>query len=173
MQKYTVIAGVESVGKTSLLGVLKALRDDLGDISDAPCDSESIFEHTARDMITSGMDVTHETTLTAEFTEGIFKLAKEGNVHITMYYIGLNTLEEAVARRLRSPKGKRSVPFEIMAKHFEEHFEKLLKVLPYCDECFFFDNWNGFSYVAKYENGKMVYMEKYLPKWFETLKSLM
>ncbi len=173
MQKYTVIAGTESVGKTSLLGVLKALRDDLGYISDASCEPEGIFEHTAKDMITSGMDITHETTLTAEFTEEIFKLAKEGNVHISMYYIGLDTLEEAVTRRIRSPKGKRRAPYERMVKHFKERFERLLKVLPYCDEIYLFDNWNGFDYIAKYEKGEMVYRGRYLPKWFETLISLM
>lgn len=171
MQKYTVIAGTESVGKTSLLGVLKALRDDLGDISNASYEAESVFEEIARDMLTSGMDITHESTLTVDCIERLFKLAKEGNVHISMYYIGLDTLEEAVARRIRSHS--RRVPFERMAKNFRERFDRLLKVLPYCDECFFFDNWNGFDYIAKYEKGEMVYRGRYLPKWFETLISMM
>ena len=46
------------------------------------------------------------------------------------------------------------------------------KMLPYCDEAHFFDNENGFTEAAIYQNGSLIPVCEVLPQWLQTFRSL-
>ena len=48
--------------------------------------------------------------------------------------------------------------------------EAVAKVLPYCDEARFFDNYNGFVEVAEYYNGELIVKGSPVPAWVEELR---
>ena len=54
-----------------------------------------------------------------------------------------------------------------MLRRFENRFESLKRILPYCDEATFFDNDNGFIEVAEYKNGELILKGSKYPKWIE------
>ena len=95
-----------------------------------------------------------ETTLTEEDLLRIKEASR--NHYIRMNYIGLDSLEEHLARiENRVRKGGASADLEVVKKQFEHRFESLAKVLPLCNEVCFYDNDNGFRCVGSYREKKM------------------
>ena len=58
-----------------------------------------------------------------------------------------------------------------MLRRFAGRWEALAKVLPYCDEAHFFDNYNGFAEVAAYVNGELIVRGGKLPRWMKELQA--
>lgn len=52
-------------------------------------------------------------------------------------------------------------------------WEAVTKVLPYCEEAYFFDNYNGFFEVAEYVNGELIVKGNRLPLWVEELRDFL
>lgn len=179
MKIYTIIAGVNGTGKSSLTGALKAERSDLGCIIDV---DKLTVQHgdylTAGraavekidDCIQRGICFTQETTLSGARTERTVRTAKEAGYYIRLYYIGLDTAEESLRRiSNRVSKGGHDIPREDVERRFSQRFEALARVLPYCDEVTLFDNDNGFVEVAEYRNGELVPKGGYCPAWLAEL----
>lgn len=142
MKTYTIVGGVNGTGKSSLIGVLRAIPD---------------------------FGVIQETTL--DSTEVTAAKAKEQGYYIQLFYVGLNTLDECLARiENRVKRGGHNVPANDVRKRFEERWEALKNVLPYCDEVLFFDNDNGFVEVAEYRNGEVVTIGELRPDWLVELQ---
>ena len=59
---------------------------------------------------------------------------------------------------------------EDVLRRFAGRWEAVAKVLPYCDEAHFFDNYNGFAEVAEYVNGELIVKGSKLPAWVEELR---
>ena len=57
-----------------------------------------------------------------------------------------------------------------MLRRFAGRWEAVSKVLPYCDEAHFFDNYNGFVEVAEYVNGELIVKGNQRPAWVEELQ---
>ena len=57
-----------------------------------------------------------------------------------------------------------------MLRRFAGRWEAVAKVLPYCDEAHFFDNYNGFVEVAEYVNGELIVKGNRLPAWVKELQ---
>ena len=178
MKIYTMIGGVNGAGKSSLLGVLRAERTDLGIVIDAgelppSCDSNGIEPPTAPQIasaLASGVSFTLETTLSGEHPKSLCQKAKAAGYHIRLYYVGLNTPEESIQRiQNRAARGGRGTPEKVVEADFSHRFEDILKVLPYCDEAKFFDNDNGFVLVAVYRNGQILPVGEALPVWLTQL----
>ena len=68
-------------------------------------------------------------------------------------------------------KGGHNIPSDTVKMRFQNRFEALKKVLPYCDEAFFFDNYNGFSQVAEYKNGELIITATDPPQWVSQMKN--
>lgn len=185
MKQYTIIGGVNGVGKSSLTGVLKARMDDLGVIIDV---DRLVVQHGGdplaggraalakiNDCLQKGICFTQETTLSGKRTEQTAKEARERGYRIRLYYVGLDTVQESLQRIVnRVAKGGHNIPPKDVQRRFEGRFAALLAVLPYCDEATFFDNDNGFVEVGSYRNGELRALAPNPPAWFcELLQSFL
>ena len=180
MKTYTIIAGVNGCGKSSLTGVLRTEIDNLGKIIDVDkltveCDGKPVEGgKKAISIIDDCLDkeicFTQETTLSGRKTLNTIKRAIEKDYYIRLYYVGLDTMEESLLRiENRVKKGGHNINTEAVTKRFAKRFEDLLVVLPYCNEATFYDNDNGFVTVAKYKNGELQPIGKNSPKWLKEL----
>ena len=180
MKIYTIIGGVNGTGKSSLTGVLKAQTTDLGIIVDVDKISSQnggsailggkIALERIKECLTKGVSFTQETTLSGRKTESTAAQAKEQGYYIRLYYVGLDTMEESLARiENRVRRGGHDIRDEDVQRRFAGRWEAVAKVLPYCDEAHFFDNDNGFVEVAEYINGELITKGNSIPKWTKEL----
>lgn len=181
MKTYTIIGGVNGVGKSSLYGALDEDYGDLGIIIDV----DKITAHLGGDKIKGGKEAvriinnclengnnfTQETTLAGKKTLRTILAAREKGYRIHLYYIAVGSAEESILRvKNRVRKGGHDIPETDVQRRFEKRFDDLLRVLPYCDEAYFFDNENGYVRVAEYRNGELILSGKGSPEWIITLK---
>lgn len=176
MKIFTIIAGVNGVGKSSLTGVLRSEYSNLGTVIDVDSITASLNGNkiaggkTAikriEDCLLAGVNFTQETTLSGLRTRKMVKRAKEDGYVIRLYYVGLDSEQESILRidnRVR--KGGHDIPKEDVIRRFENRIRDLQMVLQYCDEAVFFDNNNGFVEVAEYKNGRFMTKGNELPLW--------
>ncbi len=182
MKCYTIIGGVNGVGKSSFTGSLKAQSLELGIIIDvdkinAECNNNAIeggkkAVQKIDECLNNGYSFTQETTLSGNRTSLTCKEAKEKGYFIRLYYIGLNSESESLKRiENRVQKGGHNIPPDTVKMRFQNRFKALKKVLPYCDEAFFFDNYNGFRQVAEYKNGELSIVSTDPPQWVTQMKN--
>lgn len=182
MKTYTIIGGVNGVGKSSFTGVLKERTMDLGTIIDVdkitaelggnPLAGGKAALIKIRDCITRNVSFTQETTLSGYKTEATAKQVKELGYYVRMFYVGLDTLDESLTRiQNRVRRGGHDIPHDDVTRRFSSRWEALGKVLPYCDEAEFYDNDNGFIKVAEYRNGELRTVGDRIPKWIMELQN--
>lgn len=176
MKTYTIIGGVNGVGKSSFTGVLKERCNDLGVIIDVdkitadlggdPLTGGKAALKKIEACIEKGVSFTQETTLSGRRTEATAKRVAELGYQIRLFYIGLNSAAESMARiENRVRRGGHDIPVHDVERRFAERWNALSKVLPYCDEAEFYDNDNGFVKVAEYQNGEVRTLGSYAPQW--------
>jgi predicted ABC-type ATPase len=181
MNNYILIAGVNGVGKSSLRGVLEGQGTLLGHIIDA----DAIAKENNFDNIKAGkkaideinyclennLSFTQETTLSGHRTERTIKQARKQGYMVTMYYVGLNSKEESIARiENRVRKGGHNIPQNDVSRRFDNRLASLKKILPLCDKVVFYDNENGFIKVAEIANNRFNYSNGYRPQWIAEFK---
>ena len=184
MPSYTIIAGVNGVGKSSLSGILKSERSDLGYIVDvdrisaeqncSPIDAARKAIKKIDGFLAQGISFSQETTLSGYRIGRTIKNAKERGYTVRLFYIGLNTPDESMKRiHNRVEKGGHNVGPDDVMRRFNKRFDDLLKIMPFCDEARMFDNENGFVEVAEYKNGEVITKGNYKPAWLiELTKNL-
>lgn len=176
MKIYTIIGGVNGVGKSSFTGVLKSRTTDLGVIIDvdklvARAGGDSLAGgRTAVNMIerciTGGMSFTQQTTLSDNRIPKTVRRVKDMGYYVRLYYIGLDTAEESQRRIAnRVALGGHDISPSDVERRFKNRWDAIQKVLPYCDEAVFYDNRNGFVEVASYRNGELLLEGEYRPAW--------
>lgn len=180
MKIYTIIGGVNGVGKSSFTGVLKSQKNDLGMIVDidkitAQLGGRSLEGgkraiHIMESCIRDGVSFTQETTLSGHRSKAAARRAKEEGYYIRLYYIGLDTAEESKRRIAnRVARGGHNIDAEDVDRRFLGRWDAVQAVLPYCDEAVFYDNDNGFVEVAAYRNGELILEGDHRPKWIVEL----
>lgn len=176
MKTYTIIGGVNGVGKSSFTGVLKEQSTDLGIIIDVDKITAElggnalaggrIAVQKIRDCLDKGISFTQETTLSGRKTEATAREAKEQGYHVRLFYIALDTAEESKQRiQNRVRRGGHNIPDDDVERRYSGRWEAVRKVLPYCNEAEFYDNDNGFVKVAEYKNGEVRPVGELMPKW--------
>ena len=184
MNQYTIIAGVNGTGKSSLRGVLEGLGVNLGHI----IDPNQIAKRHQMDTIKAGRQAlaeidgclqrnssfTQETTLSGHRIEKNLQQARRQGYYIVLYYIGLSSAQESLLRiENRVRKGGHDIPPGDVKRRFSRRWNDLKRVFPYCDEVIFYDNENGFVKVAEYKNSQLNFYGDYRPDWLEDfLKTL-
>lgn len=174
---YTIIAGVNGVGKSSFTGVLKHERN-LGTVIDI----DQIIRQEASGDILNGsrlgvaqideclqnsQSFSQETTLSGHHILKTIQLAKSSGYNIRLYYIGLNTAEESIMRiKNRVQKGGHDISETLVIRRFDKRFADLNKIISDCDEIQFYDNNNGFQLIAEITNNNLVIKAHPLPEWF-------
>ncbi|MGN0538103.1 MAG: zeta toxin family protein [Acutalibacteraceae bacterium] len=184
MNIYTIIAGVNGTGKTSLRGVLEGQGLILGRIIDA----DYIAKQNNGNVISAGkqavqiindcldknISFTQETTLSGHMTLRTVKIARKKGYYVRMFYIGLNSEDESLKRiENRVRKGGHNIPVEDVHRRYTTRFESLKTVIPYCDEVIFYDNENGFIKAAEIKNAVFHYTNGYRPLWLSELYSIL
>lgn len=182
MKIYTIVGGVNGVGKSSFAGVLKERTTDLGVIIDvdkitADLGGNALAGGKAalkriRDCIDKGVSFTQETTLSGYKTEATAKEVKALGYYVRLFYVGLDTVGESLQRiENRVRRGGHNIPYDDVTRRFEGRWEAVAKVLPYCDEVEFYDNDNGFVKVAEYRNGEFRRIGTNTCTWVDELGS--
>ena len=180
MKIYTIVGGVNGVGKSSFTGVLKSRTTDLGVIVDVDKITAQMggkaLEGGKRairimeDCIRDGVSFTQETTLSGHRPKAAAKRAKEAGYYIRLYYVGLDTAEESKRRIAnRVARGGPDIGEADVERRFAGRWEALRAVLPFCDEAAFYDNDNGFVEVAAYRNGELILEGERRPRWIAEL----
>ena len=181
MKTYTIIGGVNGVGKSSFTGVLKECSTDFGTIVDvdritAELGGNALTGGKAalrkiRECIDKGVSFAQETTLSGYKTEATARQVKDMGYHVRLFYIGLDSAEESISRiENRVKRGGHDIPSDDVVRRFASRWEAVAKVLPYCDEAEFYDNGNGFTLVAEYRNGELRTIGSRVPQWLEELQ---
>jgi len=181
MKMYTIIGGVNGTGKSSLTGVLKAQRNDLGVIVDvdritalagvSPLEGGRIAIRRMEDCLEKGVSFTQESTLSGIRTAQTAERAKQAGYSIRLFYVALDTAEESLARIAnRVRRGGHAIGTDDVLRRFAGRWEAVAKVLPFCDEAHFFDNDNGFAEVAEYKNGELLPIGELCPRWVQELQ---
>lgn len=167
MNEFTIVAGAVGVGKSSFIGALASFKNSLGEII---ADGDKTAVHLIQSCMDDGADFTLESTLSGENTLAIIKTAAEKGYRITLYYIAVNSVEECLHRiSNRVRKGGKNVPAKEVMRSYLHRFDALPLILPYCDSARFYDNENGFRYVAECRNGEIIHDENYCPDWLKEL----
>ncbi len=180
MKIYTIIGGVNGVGKSSLSGVLSAINSDLGLIIDTDkitaenggdrIKGGKIAVNRINDCLNKGINFTQETTLSGVRILKTINEAREKGYFIRLYYVGVSSSEESVKRiKNRVEKGGHDIPPADVERRYNKRFEDLSKVLPYCNEVRFYDNENGFTEKAEYKNGSLILKGGNTPLWLTEL----
>ena len=173
---YTIIGGINGTGKSSLTGVLKAERDDLGCVIDVDkiaaqrsCDNLEAGRIAIRkieELLERGLDFTQETTLAGRRIEQTARRAKELGYRVRLFYVGLDSVDECISRvAARVLRGGHGVPERDIRRRFAGRFTDLARVLVYCDEARFYDNGCGFVEAAEYKNGEIIPKGTAHPDW--------
>lgn len=181
MKTYTIIGGVNGTGKSSLTGVLKTQTTDLGKIIDvdkitaensgSAIQGGKIALKKIQECLNKGICFTQETTLSGRRTEVTAKEARERGYTVRLYYVGLDSAEECLQRiENRVAHGGHDIREEDVMRRFAGRWEAVAKILPYCDEAHFFDNYNGFVEVAEYVNGELIIKGNRVPDWIKELQ---
>lgn len=182
MRTYTIIGGVNGVGKSSFTGVLKERCTDLGTIIDVDKITAALGGNTfagdaaslkkINECIAKGVSFTQETTLSGRRTEATAREVVEKGYRVRLYYISLDSAEESISRIAnRVRRGGHDIPTQDVERRFAGRWEAVAKVLPYCDEAEFYDNDNGFVLVAEYRNGELRTVGSLVPRWLKELRA--
>ena len=180
MKIYTIIGGVNGVGKSSLSGVLSAENTDLGIIIDTDkltaelggdrIKGGKLAIERIENCLKKGINFTQETTLSGVRTLKTIQKARELDYFIRLYYVGVSSSEESIKRiKNRVEKGGHNIAPQDVERRYSKRFEDLAKILPYCNEVRFFDNENGFSEKAEYKNGSLITKGDSVPEWIKEL----
>lgn len=184
MKTYTIIGGVNGTGKSSLTGVLKTQTTDLGQIIDvdkitaenggSAIQGGKIALARIRACLDKGISFTQETTLSGRKTELTAQEARERGYDVRLFYVGLDSAEECLQRiENRVAHGGHDIREEDVLRRFAGRWEAVTKVLPYCNEAHFFDNYNGFAEVAEYVNGELTVKGDKLPAWIQEFQQFL
>ena len=185
MRTYTIIGGVNGVGKSSFTGLLKEQRSDLGIIIDVDKITAELGGNTLaggkaalkkiQECIDKGVSFTQETTLSGRHTEATARRLLEKGYRVRLYYIGLNSAAESLTRIANRVKyGGHDIPCqdgERGERRRAGRWEAGGRILPYFDEAEVYDNSNGFALVAEYRNGELRPVGEDSPQWLKELRA--
>ena len=174
MKYYTIIGGVNGSGKSSLTGVLKKQRSDMGLIIDTNNPDSEYADKAVNNCLEKGIDFTQETTLSGKKTLKTIIAAREQNYFIRLFYVAVSSSEESIRRIAnRVAKGGHSISDEDVKRRFANRYSDLLAILPYCNEAHFYDNENGFEEVGEYRSGNIIFTGENIPLWLEEIRQQM
>lgn len=184
MKKYTVFAGVNGAGKTSLYNSALANSESLGERVNLDeivrksgdwrderlqLDAGKHAVRLVRKYLKDGTSFHQETTLAGRSILHTIREAKSLGFEIVLYYVGVNTLQIAKDRvHARIQKGGHGVDDALVERRFAVSLQHLKLVIPLCDAVHIYDNsGERFRYVMILEHGVIVNRDAEIPLWLE------
>ena len=124
-----------------------------------------------------GIDFNVETTLSGHGIVRFISAAKASGYRITLFYVGLESVDLSKQRvAIRAQKNGHSIEEAILERRYSQSFDNLAKVIPFCEEIYFYDNsreilneedqkFSNLRLIAKKENGQIITLGKV--SWLE------
>ncbi|MDL0080993.1 zeta toxin family protein [Helicobacter zhangjianzhongii] len=152
----TIFAGVNGSGKTTLYynelekGRLFGLRVNIDEIVSSFGDWRSEKDQTRatkialrirKHYIQTHQSFNQETTLCGASITKLFSTLKANNYAITLYYVGLDSVEKAKQRvKIRVAKGGHDIDSKLIERRFCTSLQNLKAIAPLSDDVLLFDN---------------------------------
>lgn len=181
MKKYTLFAGVNGAGKTSIYKSIYKKNSQIGERVNTDemvarigsWEDNNLQFKIAREAvglikyyINNSITFNQETTLSGKSTIVNIKKAKEKGFYIVMNYIGIENPEIAKARvKYRVSKGGHGIPDETIERRYYQSLNHLKEVIGICDEVNIYDNTKEFIQIAYLKNGNLMWKDDILPSW--------
>lgn len=181
MATYTIFAGVNGVGKTTMYKSVyydenkdeKRINTDemvasIGSWRDKnlqmKCAREAV--KLIREYINNDISFNQETTLTGNSIVKNIRNAKEKGFYVVMNYIGVESPEIAKERvKIRVSKGGHGIPDKDIERRYYESFKNLQRVISICDEINIYDNTEMFKEIVNIKNGNILWRANNIPSW--------
>ncbi|KZL88487.1 zeta toxin family protein [Clostridium magnum] len=181
MATYTIFAGVNGAGKTSIYKSIyyeenkdeERINTDemvarIGSWKDnnlqIKCAREAV--KLIGYYIKNDISFNQETTLSGKSIIRNIEKARQEGFYVVMNYIGVDNPDIAKERvRIRVLKGGHGIPEESIERRYYESLDNLKNVLDLCNEINIYDNTNKFTHVAYICNGKITWKRSVTPKW--------
>lgn len=185
MVTYTLFAGVNGAGKTSIYKSIyyndnkdeKRINTDemvarIGSWRDdnlqMQCGREAV--KLIRQYINEGTSFNQETTLSGKSIIKNIMIAKSKDFYISMNYIGVNSPEIAKERvKIRVIKGGHGIPEDAIERRYYDSLVNLNKILKVCDEINIYDNTNIFKQIMYIKSGDLIWEDNDLPQWTKSI----
>lgn len=140
---FWIIAGVNGAGKSTFIEWYNSDEDRLGRVINADSlalEYGSLIAGGRKAIeeinycIKKGISFCQETTLSGNQVLKTIKKAKAHGFKVSIFYLGLDTVEEHILRvAKRVSEGGHDIPEEIIRHRFASRFECFCRVLPMCD----------------------------------------
>ncbi len=181
---FTIFAGVNGVGKTSLYEILKVNTSlgervnideivlTLGSWRDTLVQVKATREALTRinHFIDEKISFHLETTLPGSTITRSIKRAKAAGFQIRLYFVGVDSCDIAIGRvHQRVEKGGHGIDDNVVRKRYENLPERLCEVLPLCDAAIFYDNTTRFRQIGIMRGENIIDLDPDLPEWFYTM----
>ncbi|URZ06113.1 zeta toxin family protein [Clostridium felsineum] len=181
MKIYTIFAGVNGAGKTSIYKSVyynenkseKRINTDemvarIGSWKDdnlqIKCAREAI--KLIKKYISEGISFNQETTLSGKSIVKNIRLAKQNGFYVTMNYIGVENVNIAKERvKIRISKGGHGIPNEAIERRYTESLLNLKSLLIVCDKIDIYDNTEMLKLVMSIEKGRIIWQHRKIPNW--------
>lgn len=176
MQTITLVAGVSGVGKSTLIGALEGLKflpEHAVTISKFAKIHNISEEEALQKLIENERGFVYELSLNQSNVDRFFEKIEGKNYAIVMYYIGLNSEKESIARIERRvlTQHVNDVPAAQVLEEFMQRFQWIQTMLARVDKAEFFDNTTGFVGVAEYSDGKLRVKDSVEIPWVQALQA--
>ena len=139
---FFIVAGVNGVGKSTYIkwAGFENFVDVIIDPDKLAIEEGSLIAGCRKALneiercIENGISFCQETTLSSKQIIKTIKKAKEHGYYIEMTYLGLDTVEESIARvAKRVENGGHYIPDDVIRRRFSKRFECLARILSFCD----------------------------------------
>lgn len=179
-----LFAGVNGAGKTSLYQVM-SLTEPLGErisIDDIVKQNGSwqdyILQIKAAKLaieqmqkcIKDKVSYHHETTLPGMIVYKQLERSRAAGYRIILYYVGIDGIDTAIERvHRRVERGGHGIDDKAIIQRYNNMPANLRRILPLCDEAYFYDNTVRFRQVAIHRGGEILDEDPILPNWYQSI----
>ena len=181
MKTYTIFAGVNGAGKTSIYKSIyfslnkneKRINTDEMVARVGSWKDDNLQMKCAREAIklikyyfSEGISFNQETTLSGKSIIKNIKKAKESGFFVEMNFIGIESANLAKERiKKRVEKGGHGIPDEAVERRYIESLENLNVVKKICDVINIYDNTDKSKIIMTIENGLITWSDRDFPTW--------
>ncbi len=178
---FTLIAGINGAGKTSLYWTLNRagelgerinideIAKQQGNWKDGAVQIAAgrIALERVKDCIARRVSFHMETTLPGRAIVKQLQLAKEAGFEILLYFVGVEMVDVAIDRvHRRMAHGGHGVGDSLLLKRNDQLLPNLRMILPLCDRAVMFDNTVRFRQIAMIFYNRVIDCDRDLPGWF-------
>jgi len=181
MATYTIFAGVNGAGKTSIYESVyykknkkeKRINTDemvarIGSWKDSnlqiKCAREAI--KLINYYIKNNISFNQETTLSGKSIVKNINKSKEKGFYVVMNFIGVDSPDIAKERvRIRVLKGGHGIAEDDIERRYYKSLGNLKALMPVCDEINVYDNTKQIEEIAYLVNGNVKWKSESMPKW--------